>query len=47
MATSQEDRRSLRMAIVRALQLADAQDDHLVAALLAQALDAAEHAPPE
>ena len=43
MTTSQQDRRSLRIAIVRALQLADALDDHLVSALLAQALDAAEN----
>ena len=47
MTTSKEDRRSLRIAIVRALQLADAQDDHLVAALLAQALNVAEHALPD
>ena len=47
MTSSQQDRRSLRLAIVRALQLADAQNDHLVAALLAQALDAAENALSE
>ena len=43
MTISQQDRQSLRAAIASALQIADAQNDHLVAALLAHALAAAEH----
>lgn len=46
MAPTQDEKRALRMAILRALQLADRQNDHLVAALLAQALEAAERDVP-
>ncbi|MGA1799406.1 hypothetical protein VH567_11575 [Sphingomonas sp. 4RDLI-65] len=42
MDTFQDNIRSLRAAIVWALELADAQGDHLVAAFLSQALDATE-----
>ncbi|WP_380781701.1 hypothetical protein [Sphingomonas sp. R86520] len=46
MAPTHDEKRALRMAILRALQLADRQNDHLVAALLAQALEAAERDVP-
>jgi hypothetical protein len=46
MAPTQDDKRALRIAILRALQLADTQNNYLVAALLSQALDAAERDLP-